>query len=90
MEEKILTRHPKGKDGINISRSKYEILRGVIFRILKGKELTQAQLMELVNEILKGKFQGSISKYAKATLLDLEARNIIKRIYSTPQKYALN
>jgi len=90
MEEKILTRHPKGKNGVNIIRSKYETLRGIIFKILKGKELTQIQVMELVNETLKGKFQGSISKYAKATLLDLEARNIIKRIYSAPQKYALN
>ncbi|KKQ80009.1 MAG: hypothetical protein UT01_C0022G0011 [Candidatus Daviesbacteria bacterium GW2011_GWA1_38_7] len=48
MEEKILTRHPKGKNGVNIIRSKYETLRGIIFKILKGKELTIEEFLKFL------------------------------------------
>ena len=37
---KILTRHPRGKRGVNIDRDKYETLRKAILAVLQKKELT--------------------------------------------------
>ncbi len=45
--------------------------------------------MKQINLKLKGKFSGSISWYAETVKLDLEARKLIKRTNSKPQKYLL-
>jgi hypothetical protein len=88
-EEKILTKHPKGKKGVRISKSKYEIIKSSILKCLKRKDLTHVELTKCVNEKL-GKFQGSISWYTETVKLDLEARNIVKRMQETkPQVYKL-
>ncbi len=34
MEEKILTLHPQGKRGVNISRAKYETMKKTILEVL--------------------------------------------------------
>ena len=80
MEEKILTLHPQGKRGVNISRSKYESMKKTILEIVGKAELTHAELTAAVEKRLKGKFDGSIPWYMEGTKLDLEARGVIQRI----------
>lgn len=87
--EKILTKHPLGKSGRNINKLKYETMKQAILNLLKDKELTHTELMNRLNENLIGKFADNISWYAETVKLDLEARKIIKRTSSKPQKYRL-
>jgi hypothetical protein len=86
-EEKILTKHPSGKSGKNIDKQKYETLKKAILSALQGKELTHTELFSQLNKALKSKFSGNISWYAETVKLDLEARKIIERTSSKPQKY---
>jgi hypothetical protein len=86
-EEKILTKHPQGKTGRNIDRQIYETLKTSIMAALGKKELTHTELFEQLNKNLKGKVSGNISWYGETVKLDLEARKIIERSNSRPQKY---
>jgi hypothetical protein len=88
-EEKILTRHPLGKSGKNISKQKYDTLKQAILSALKNKELTHTELFNHLNKNLKGRFPSNISWYGETVKLDLEARKIIERTSSKPQKYRL-
>ena len=88
-EEKILTKHPLGKSGKNIDRQKYETLKKAIVSALQKKELTHTELSNQLNKGLKGKFWGNISWYGETVKLDLEARKIVQRTSSKPQKYRL-
>lgn len=88
-DEKILTKHPLGKNGKNIDRVKYETLKKAIVSALLKKELTHDELFERLNKSLKGKFSGNISWYGETVKLDLEARKMIQRTSSKPQKYRL-
>jgi hypothetical protein len=88
-EEKILTKHPLGKSGKNISKQKYEALRKAILSALRNKELTHTELFNQLNRRLKNKFAGNISWYGETVKLDLEARKMIERTSSNPQKYRL-
>ncbi len=73
-DEKILTKHPQGK---------------VILSALKNRELTHTELFGRLNQALKNKFSGNISWYGETVKLDLEARKLIERTSSKPQKYRL-
>jgi len=86
-EEKILTKHPLGKSGKNIDTQKYETLKEAIVSALQSKELTHTELFNKLNKSLKSKFSGNISWYGETVKLDLEARKIIERTSSKPQKY---
>jgi hypothetical protein len=88
-EEKILTKHPLGKSGKNISRQKYEAVKQAILSALRDKEPTHTELFDQLNKSLKSKFSGNISWYGETVKLDLEARKIIERTSSKPQKYRL-
>jgi hypothetical protein len=88
-EEKILTKHPLGKSGKNISKQNYETLKQAILLALRSKELTHTELLNKVNKSLKGKFSGNVNWYAETVKLDLEARKIIERTSSKFQKYRL-
>ena len=88
-EEKILTKHPLGKSGRNISKQKYETIKQALVGALRKKELTHAELLSQTNKTLKGKFSDNVSWYAETVKLDLEARKIIERTSSKPQKYRL-
>jgi Family of unknown function (DUF6958) len=85
--EKILTKHPLGKSGKNISKQNYETLKKAILSSLGNKELTHTELFAELNKKLKGKFEGNISWYGETVKLDLEARKVIERTASKPQKY---
>jgi hypothetical protein len=88
-EEQILTKHPLGKSGKNINKQKYRALKVAILSALRNKELTHTELFNLLNKSLKGTFSGNISWYGETVKLDLEARRIIERTSSKPQKYRL-
>ena len=88
-EEKILTKHPLGKSGKNISKQNYETLKKAIVSALRNKELTHTELLAQLNKNLKGKFPGNIGWYGETVKLDLEARKIIERTSSKPQRYRL-
>ena len=87
--EKILTKHPLGKTGRNIDREKYGRLKKAILSALRKNELTHTELFNRLNKDLEGKFAGNISWYAETVKLDLEAKKIIERTASKPQKYRL-
>ena len=80
MEEKIVTKHPQGKKGVNISKAKYEAMKKTIFEVLGKGELNHNELTAAVETKLNGKFEGSIPWYMEATKLDLETRGIIERV----------
>ena len=86
-EEKIVTKHPQGKSGKNISKQTYELFKNALVSTLRRKELSHSELFAQLNKTLKGKFSGNISWYAETVKLDLEARNVIERTASKPQKY---
>ena len=87
--EKILTKHPLGKSGKNIDKQKYETLKRAILSALRGEELTHTELFKQLNKNLNRKFSGNISWYGETVKLDLEARKIVERTPSKPQKYRL-
>jgi hypothetical protein len=89
-EEKILTKHPQGKTGRNVSKKSYDTLKAAILAALGKKELTHTELFEQLNKNLKGKFDGNISWYGETVKLDLEARKIIERTDSKPQRYRVS
>ncbi len=80
MEEKILTLHPAGKKGVNISKAKYETMKKTILEVLGRGKLTHAELNAAVEKKLKGKFDGSVPWYMEGTKLDLDARGTIERV----------
>ncbi len=88
-EEKILTKHPLGKSGRNIKKQDYDTLKSAIVTALKKKELSHPELMSQLNKSLKNSFTGNISWYGETVKLDLEARKVIERTDSKPQKYRL-
>ena len=88
-DEKILTKHPLGKNGKNIDREKYDTLKRAILSALRKNDLTHTELFSRLNKSLKGKFSGNISWYGETVKLDLEANKLIERTASKPQKYRL-
>jgi Family of unknown function (DUF6958) len=85
----MATKHPLGKSGKNISRQKYEAVREAILSALKNRELTHTELFEQLRKRLKNKFSGNVSWYGETVKLDLEARKMVERTSSRPQKYRL-
>ena len=86
---KILTKHPLGKNGKNIDSKKYDTLREAIVSALRKDDLTHTELFSRINTSLKSKFSGNISWYGETVKLDLEAKKIIERTASKSQKYRL-
>jgi hypothetical protein len=92
MEERILTQHPDPeKQGVNISKHKYDLIRRAIVDSIRDQmDITFKALTEDVKHRLKGQFEGSVSWYVTTVKLDLEARGVIERIPgSRPQRLRL-
>lgn len=88
--EKIQTLHPQaGKTNKLISLEKYLVIKENMLSILSNTELTHTELMERLYENIKDTFEGGIQWYGETVKLDLEARAIIKRTHSKPEKYQL-
>jgi len=81
-EEKIMTLHPEeGKQGVNISRSKYEMIRQAILDAIRSQgTITFKGLVSLIDYNLRNRFEGSIPWYVTTVKLDLEARGEIERV----------
>jgi hypothetical protein len=87
MKETIHTLHPDKKQGVNISREKYELIHKAILTTLRQqKEMTFMKLVGAVEKDVRGKFDGSVAWYVTTVKLDMEARGEIKRVpNSRPQ-----
>ena len=83
-EERILTKHPKGKDGVNILKRRYDTIKEFIIETIKEyDEICYDKLSDLAVEKLSDSFDGKVVWYIVTVKLDLEARNIIERIPKT-------
>ncbi len=87
MKDMIRTLHPEKKQGVNISKEKYEIIRKAILSTLRShKEMTFMNLSRAVEKEVNGNFEGSVTWYVTTVKLDLEARGQVKRVpNSRPQ-----
>jgi hypothetical protein len=87
MKDTIRTLHPEKKQGVKISKEKYEIIRKAILCVLETeKEITFMNLSRAVEKEVHGNFEGSVTWYVTTVKLDLEARGQIKRVTnSRPQ-----
>jgi hypothetical protein len=87
MKDVIRTLHPAKKQGVNISKEKYEIIRDAILCVLKTeKEISFMNLSRAVEKEINGNFEGSVTWYVTTVKLDLEARGLVKRVQnSRPQ-----
>ena len=92
MRDTIRTLHPEKKQGVNISREKYETIRNAILCVLKTqKEISFMNLSRGVAKEVNGKFDGSVTWYVTTVKLDMEARGEIKRVpNSRPQMVRLS
>lgn len=89
-EETIQTLHPKeGKVNKKISLEKYNFIRKNLLQILEKDELTHTELMEKLYEKIKDDFVGGVQWYGETVKLDLEARGMVFRTKSKPEKYTL-
>jgi hypothetical protein len=87
MKDTIRTLHPEKKQGVKISKEKYEIIREAILSALhKQNEITFMNLSRAVEKEVNGNFEGSVTWYVTTVKLDLEARGVVKRVpNSRPQ-----
>lgn len=87
MKDLVKTLHPEKKQGVNISREKYDMIRKAIMSELRSnKEMTLMKLSRAVEKEVRGKFDGSVMWYVTTVKLDLEARGEVKRVpNSRPQ-----
>lgn len=87
MKDTIRTLHPEKKQGVKISKEKYEVIRAAILSALhKQNEITFMNLSRAVEKEVNGNFEGSVTWYVTTVKLDLEARGLIKRVpNSRPQ-----
>ena len=82
-DERILTVHPQGKKGVNILKSKYDIIRNFILKTIEENEqISYSRLSDKAVEELTD-FDGKVIWYIVSVKLDLEARGIIERIPKT-------
>jgi hypothetical protein len=88
--ESIQTLHPQvGKTNKKISLEKYNFIRENIMMILTESERTHTELMEELYSRVKDNFEGGVQWYGETVKLDLEARQIIERTKTKPEKYKL-
>lgn len=84
MKDKIRTLHPEKKQGVNISKEKYDVIRKAILCVLQTeKEITFMKLSRAVEKEVNGNFDGSVMWYVTTVKLDMEARGEIKRVPSS-------
>jgi hypothetical protein len=89
--ELIQTLHPQaGKTNKKISSEKYNFIRENVLMILTEKESTHTELMEELYARVKDNFEGGVQWYGETVKLDLEARQLIERTKSKPEKYKLS
>ncbi len=90
-DDRILTMHPSGKQGVNILHSRYAFVKDYILTTIKKEEqITFSDLGDKAVEEISSQFDGKVLWYITTVKLDLEARNLIERIPKTsPQMLRL-
>lgn len=89
-QQQVMTKHPLGKSNKPIGKRDYEMFKAAILSALRRNELTHTKLLNELTKSLKGKFSGNVGWHMTVVKLDLEARKVIERTSSSPQKYRLN
>jgi hypothetical protein len=86
-----MTLHPEGKEGVNIEKQKYDLIKNAILASVKQQgDILFKDLSAAVEANLPGTFDGSIGWYTTTVKLDLEARGVIERVpKQSPQKIRL-
>ena len=89
--ERIMTLHPAGKQGVNIDKSKYDMVRQAIEEVLQAQPgITFSGLTDAVGERIGDVFDGSVGWYVVSVKLDLEARGELERVDGrSPQRLRL-
>ena len=88
--EKIQTLHPlQGKTNKSIALDKYNFIKEHLLKALGKKELTHTELMEALYQRVKDTFDGGVQWYGETVKLDLEARKVLERTGTKPEKYRL-
>ncbi len=83
-EEKIMTLHPQGKQGVNILKRRYDQIKSFILSTVEEhNEISYQDLTDIAIDRLTHKFDGKVIWYIVTVKLDLEARQIIERIPKT-------
>jgi hypothetical protein len=88
-QQQVATKHPLGKSNKPVGKQDYETFKSAILSALRRKELTHTELLNELTRSLKGKFSGNVGWHVMVVKLDLEARKLIERTSSSPQKYRL-
>ncbi|MDX1409223.1 MAG: hypothetical protein R3330_13845, partial [Saprospiraceae bacterium] len=83
MEDRILTMHPSGKQGVNILYRKYTPIKDYILTTIgKAGIITFSDLADKAVADLTD-FDGKVLWYLTTVKLDLEARGLIERVPRT-------
>ncbi len=87
--DKIHLKHPAGKKRSSIDKIKYQAIKQVILSSLRdGEMLTYSEMTRLVKDKLGEKFGSALEWDVEAVKLDLEARQVLKRVKATkPDRY---
>jgi hypothetical protein len=88
-QAQVVTKHPLGKRNKPVDKHDYETFKAAILTALRRKELTHTELLSEMTRSMKGKFSGNVGWHVMVVKLDLEARRLIERTSSRPQKYRL-
>lgn len=89
-EDKIQTLHPEpGKKNEYISAEKYDAMKAAIYYVLRRTAPTYTELIKELKEHLKETFHDNVSWYTMVVKLDLEAKGMIERTKSKPQRYRI-
>jgi len=91
MEDKILTLHLDGKQGVNILKRRYDQIKDAILNILEIEgEVSYQYLSDKLVDEMSDSFDGKVVWYVVTVKQDLEARGIIERVPRTsPHKIRL-
>ena len=89
--EKIMTLHPAGKQGVNIDKRKYDMVRQAVEEALQAQPgATFSELTDAVGQRIGDVFDGSVGWYVTSVKLDPEARGVLERIDGrSPQRLRL-
>lgn len=91
MSERIMTLHPAGKRGVNITKTRYDaVAQEIVESIAVAGVLPFKDLAAQVEARLPTDFDGAIGWYTTTVKLDLKARMGIERMPGrTPQALRL-
>ena len=89
--ERVLTKHPEGKQGVRIERAKYDQMKRAILRVVgrgRGGVVFKDLPATVAEHLTHGVFgDASVTWYCVTVKLDLEARGLLERVQGArPQR----